>query len=67
MVKIMMDRSSRIDTDGAVKATLDYLVRVELIPDDSQRYLDEIRIRWGHVPEGMRVTIRPMPASEDVS
>jgi hypothetical protein len=58
-IDIMLDRGCRYDLDATLKATLDYLVRIELVQDDAQAYLEDIHVHWGHVPEGMRVTLRP--------
>lgn len=59
-IDILMDRKAKFDLDATLKAVLDYCVRVELVPDDSQKYLDDVHLHWGSCPEGMRVTIRPL-------
>lgn len=57
-IDILLDRGCRYDLDATVKATLDYCVRIDLVPNDSQKYLDDVHLHWGDVPEGMRVTLR---------
>lgn len=46
-IDILLDRRAKFDLDATLKATLDYLVRIELVPDDSQKYLDDVHIHWG--------------------
>lgn len=57
-IDILLDRGCRYDLDAVVKSTIDYCVRIGLVPNDSQKYLDDVHLHWGDVPEGMRVTLR---------
>lgn len=49
-----------IDLDNGVKALLDYARRLELVPDDSPKYLRKLTVEWGKAQEGCRLTLRPI-------
>lgn len=50
---------SRADLDNGLKALIDYLKRIEVIEDDSPKFLRKLTVQWGVAPEGCRVTVRP--------
>lgn len=56
----LSEEHSRIDLDNGIKALIDYLRRIELVVDDSPKYLRRLVVEWCHpavAPEGCRVTI----------
>lgn len=55
-VSIVVQENPRRDLDSYCKALIDLLVAHKLIPDDSCKYVREIRISWGKI-EGCRVTV----------
>lgn len=48
----------REDLESRAKATMDLLVKHQVIADDSHLYLRELILRWADI-DGVRVTIRP--------
>lgn len=50
------------DVDNRIKATLDYLERLELIEND--RFCCKVTAEFGQAPEGCRVTLIPRPDVE---
>jgi Holliday junction resolvase RusA-like endonuclease len=40
------DFNSRNDLDNSCKALVDLLVRAEIVPDDSTKYIDDIKLRF---------------------
>jgi Holliday junction resolvase RusA-like endonuclease len=62
-LKIVLSAAhTRIDLDNGIKWTIDYLRRIELITDDSPKYLRRLVVEWGMAPEGCRVTITELPS-----
>jgi Holliday junction resolvase RusA-like endonuclease len=55
-------RVHRLDLDNGIKALLDYAKRIELVTDDSLRYLRRITVQWGTPPTGCRLVLRGMEA-----
>jgi len=56
----LSDQHTRMDLDNGIKALIDYLRRIELIVDDSPKYLRRLVVEWCHpavAPQGARVTI----------
>ena len=49
---------TEIDLDAGLKALIDYLRRVEVVEDDSQKHMRKLTVEWGHAPEGTRITVR---------
>ena len=47
-----------MDLDNCVKHLIDYARKIELIIDDSPKYMRRIVVDWGHAPEGVRLTLR---------
>lgn len=47
-----------LDADNAIKSILDYAVRIELVTDDSPKFLRRLIVEWGYAPEGARLTLR---------
>lgn len=59
----LSEERSRIDLDNGIKAIIDYLRRIELVVDDSPKYLRRLVVEWCHpaaAPEGVRVTIQEL-------
>lgn len=54
---VVLSESSRLDCDNALKQPIDYLRRLNLVSNDSPRYLREITIKFGDAPEGCRLTV----------
>lgn len=50
----------KTDPDNPTKAAIDFLRSLELITDDSPIYARKITIEWGDVPDGCRLTVRPV-------
>lgn len=57
-VTIIVDPSSKIDLDNGIKSLIDYARRVELVVDDSQKYLRALHVVWGEAPQGCRLILR---------
>lgn len=57
---ILSERHTHIDIDNGVKAVIDYLRRVELIEDDSPKYLRRLVVEFGDAPLGCRVHVRSL-------
>lgn len=60
VVTIEVSEKVRHDLDNVLKAVIDYCVRVELIGNDSKRFVRRIivdRVAPGLAPEGVRITI----------
>jgi len=59
--KITLDRDyNRMDIDNAVKCLLDYVVRLELIPDDGPKWLQRLVVEFGEAPRGCRVVLHAL-------
>lgn len=52
---------TKIDLDNGLKVLIDYLRRIELVTNDSPKYLRRIVVEWGHAPVGCRVTVQELP------
>jgi hypothetical protein len=50
------------DLDNRIKALLDYAVRINLVADDSKKYLQRLTVEWGTAPFGCRLTLRAITA-----
>ncbi len=57
-VTIIFPQGSRLDLDNGAKQVIDYLRRIELIQDDSPRYMKRVILEFGDAPEGCRVVVR---------
>lgn len=53
--------STRRDLDNSIKPILDYLVKIDLLGDDSPHFVRKITIQLGETEDGCRVTIRQFP------
>jgi Holliday junction resolvase RusA-like endonuclease len=56
----MSEQHCRLDLDNGLKCLIDYLRRIELITNDSPKYLRRLVVEWCHpavAPQGVRVTI----------
>ena len=60
-VSILLPRSTPGDIDNRLKGTLDLLVRAEILPDDSGKYVGALSVTFADVPL-MHVTVEPMAA-----
>lgn len=57
---VLSEEHTRCDLDAPIKSCLDYLRRIAIIKDDSQKHFRELLVRWGEAPEGCRVILRPV-------
>lgn len=55
---ILCERRCKCDLDNAVKAVIDYAKILELILDDSPRYMRRVTVEWGDAPQGARLILR---------
>ena len=65
--RIIVSAKHRIDFDNTPKVVLDYLRRVELIPDDAPKYMRRLVVEPGEVAEGIRVELTPVEAAAPCS
>lgn len=56
-VYIVVSEKIRLDLDNIIKATLDYLVNIEMVPGDSRKFLRKLTVAWGTAPEGIHVRV----------
>lgn len=54
---VLCEQRNKLDADNAVKGIIDYLRRIELITNDSKRYMRRVVVEWGHAPEGCRIIL----------
>lgn len=54
---LLDDKMVRSDADNVLKNLIDYLRHIEIIADDSPRYMRRIVVEWGCAKEGCQVTI----------
>lgn len=52
------EEQCKFDLDNCAKAAIDFLVSLEIIKDDSPKYLRRLIIKWGCAPDGCRVRVR---------
>ena len=57
-VTIILSEDCKIDLDNGMKATLDYLRRIEVIANDAPKNMRGLHVIWGHAPTGMTVIVR---------
>jgi len=55
---ILSEKLCRCDLDNALKAVIDYAKILELIVDDSPRYMRKVTVEWGEAPHGARLILR---------
>jgi len=55
---VINEKRCKCDTDNVAKILIDYCRRLQLIVDDSPKYMRRLIIEWGDAPSGCRVTIR---------
>lgn len=58
-VTLEAEENPKRDLDGYLKPILDLLVEYQVIPDDRNRYVRELRASWSKSIEGCRVTVMP--------
>jgi Holliday junction resolvase RusA-like endonuclease len=56
---IFSEHHNRMDLDNGVKWVIDYLRRIEVVKDDSPKYMRRVVIEWGVALEGCRVVVKP--------
>src|SRR5262249_31667769 len=54
---VLSEAHTGLDLDNGIKWTIDYLRRIDLIVDDSPKYLRRLVVEWGAAPQGARITI----------
>lgn len=54
---IVVSEKVRLDLDNVIKATLDYLVNIEMVPGDSRKFLRKLTVSRGIAPEGVLVRV----------
>lgn len=54
---VLSEHHTKIDLDNGIKWTIDYLRRIELVTDDSPKYMRRLVVEWGLAPAGCRITI----------
>jgi hypothetical protein len=57
------ERHCGLDLDNGIKALLDYARRIELVRDDSPRYLRRLVVEWSEAPRGCRLMLTPVSSS----
>jgi hypothetical protein len=60
--KLIYPEHGAIDLDNGPKGILDYARRLELIADDSPKYMRRVTLEFGEVPEGCRLILQEWPA-----
>jgi Holliday junction resolvase RusA-like endonuclease len=55
---ILNETMCRRDPDNVLKAPIDYLRRVELIPNDNPTYFRRLVVEWGDAPRGCRLILK---------
>ena len=58
--RLILDDADHHDLDNVVKVVIDYARRLELITDDSPRFMRRVVIEWGDVPWGCRLILTPV-------
>lgn len=53
----LCEQQCRMDLDNVLKAAIDYLRRVELIPNDDPAHFRKLMVEWGDAPKGCRLTL----------
>lgn len=57
-IKIILDPGKcRLDPDNPVKNAIDYLRRLELLTNDTGKFVRRIVVEWGAAPAGCRLVI----------
>jgi Holliday junction resolvase RusA-like endonuclease len=56
---ILSERHTKMDLDNCLKSLIDWLRRVDLIIDDSPKYMRRLVVEWGNAPQGCRVILKP--------
>jgi hypothetical protein len=60
---ILSDELNEIDADNGVKCVIDQAKRLQLITDDSKKYMRRVVIEWGLAPTGCRLILREWEAA----
>jgi Holliday junction resolvase RusA-like endonuclease len=57
-VTVTMPEHGSLDLDNSPKQVIDYLRRLELVENDSPRFMRQVLLNFGEAPEGCRVTVQ---------
>lgn len=55
---ITLPYDSTIDADNTIKGLVDYVRRLELVDNDSPKFMRRLVVEFGDVPTGSKITIR---------
>lgn len=55
---ILCERQCRLDIDNTAKSAIDYLKRIELVSDDSPKFMRRLVIEFGDAPAGCRIILK---------
>jgi Holliday junction resolvase RusA-like endonuclease len=61
---ILSEAHTKMDADNAIKSVIDYARRLELIKDDSPKFMRKITVEWGDAPHGCRLILRALRAGD---
>jgi Holliday junction resolvase RusA-like endonuclease len=61
---ILSESHTKMDADNAIKSVIDYALRLELIKDDSPKFMRKITVCWGDAPHGCRLILRPIGVTQ---
>lgn len=56
---VILNEKNRLDIDNGVKGLLDFARHVEVVEDDSPKYLRKLTVKFGVAPHGARLILRP--------
>jgi Holliday junction resolvase RusA-like endonuclease len=60
LIITLSENHTRIDLDAGLKALIDYLRRIEVVENDSQKHMRRLTVDWGYAPFGCRITVKPL-------
>jgi Holliday junction resolvase RusA-like endonuclease len=63
---ILSEAHTKMDADNAIKSIIDYAKRLELIKDDSPKFMRKITVEWGDAPHGCRLILRPVSMQQEI-
>jgi len=56
---VILNEKNRLDIDNGVKGLLDFARHVEVVGDDSPKYLRKLTVKFGIAPHGAKLILRP--------
>lgn len=59
-IHVTLAEHIKTDADNILKCLIDYLRHIEIITDDSPKYMRRIVVEFGHAPEGCRVAVQEL-------